>query len=45
MFTPRPQNRWAWDIPQRAINLPTYHDMTADQLERVSNVIKALAHG
>lgn len=45
MFTPQPQNRWAFDIPTRAINLPTYHDMTPEQLERVCDVIKALANG
>jgi perosamine synthetase len=44
MFKPQPQNRWAFDIPARAINLPTYHDMTPEQLDRVCNVIKALAN-
>ena len=39
MFTPRPQNRHAWDIPTRAINLPTFHDMTDDDQDRIINVI------
>lgn len=29
----------AWSIPQRAINLPSYHDMTSDDIDRVSNVV------
>ena len=28
MFDDQPQNRFAWDIPGRAINLPSFHDMT-----------------
>ena len=27
MFEDQPQNKLAWDIPKRAINLPSYHDM------------------
>ena len=40
MFTPRPGNRWAYDIPTRAINLPSYHDMSVDDLERVVAVVR-----
>ena len=40
MFEPRAQNRIAWDIPRRAINLPSYHDMTADDLTRVCAVVR-----
>jgi len=40
MFTPRPENRHAWDIPTRAINLPSYHDMTAAEQDRVIAVIR-----
>jgi perosamine synthetase len=42
MFTPQPGNRHAWDIPTRAINLPSYHDMTDTDIEDVCAVIKAL---
>jgi perosamine synthetase len=46
MFVPRPGNRNAWDIPGRAINLPSYHDMTESELDRVSGVLRsALAAG
>ncbi|HUL47042.1 MAG TPA: DegT/DnrJ/EryC1/StrS aminotransferase family protein [Steroidobacteraceae bacterium] len=39
MFTPRPQNRYAWDIPGRAINLPSYHDLSAADQDRVAAVV------
>jgi len=42
MFTPRPENRHAWDIPARAINLPSYHDMSEGDLSRVCTVIEQL---
>jgi perosamine synthetase len=44
MFAPRPSNAVAWDIPTRAINLPSYHDMTSDEIARVVGVIESL-HG
>lgn len=42
MFEDQPANINAWDIPARAINLPSYHDMSPDQVETVSAVIKTL---
>lgn len=42
MFTPKLQNRHAWDLPGRAFNLPSYHDMTHAEQDRVIAVIKAL---
>lgn len=42
MFAPMPENRVARDIPSRAINLPSYHDMTEADLDRVSRVIEGL---
>ncbi|MDP1526749.1 MAG: DegT/DnrJ/EryC1/StrS family aminotransferase [Rhodocyclaceae bacterium] len=44
MFTPRQENRLAWDLPNRAINLPSYHDMSRADVNRVAAVIKALLH-
>lgn len=44
MFAPRPANRNAWDIPGRAINLPTFHDMTEAELDRVSCVLRSMLH-
>lgn len=44
MFHAKPENRYAWDIPSRAINLPSYHDITDLELDRVLTTIKALWH-
>jgi perosamine synthetase len=40
MFEPRRDNRHAWDIPGRAINLPSFHDMTEGELDRVVAVVR-----
>ncbi len=39
MFQDQKLNINAWDIPQRAINLPSYHDLTADDMHRIVTVI------
>jgi len=40
MFEPCLDNHIAWDIPTRAINLPSFHDMHDAELARVVAVIK-----
>jgi perosamine synthetase len=35
MFNAVQKNKRAWDIPERAINLPSYHDILAEDLHRV----------
>jgi len=40
MFEARRANRWAWDIAGRAINLPSYHDLTEPEIERVIGIIE-----
>ncbi len=40
MFTPQPENLHSYSIPNRAINLPSYHDLSADELDRVCVVIE-----
>ena len=45
MFEPVDTNAHAEDIPKRAINLPSYHDMSAAEIARVSAVIEALLDG
>jgi perosamine synthetase len=45
LFPPRPDNRHAWDIPGRAINLPSFHDITPAQQDRVIDVIEELLYG
>jgi perosamine synthetase len=44
VFEARPVNRHAWEIPERAINLPSYHDMTAADQDRVIAVVRRLAN-
>jgi len=42
MFESRQNNAVSWDIPERAINLPSYHDMGVEDLNRVAKVIQAV---
>jgi perosamine synthetase len=39
MFEAKPDNLVAWDIPNRAINLPSFHEMTSSQQDCVLRVI------
>jgi perosamine synthetase len=39
MFERQPQNKNSWDIPRRAINLPSFHDMNSIQQDCVVNVL------
>jgi len=39
MFESKPRNKWAYDIPTRAINLPSFHDITDEEQDRVIAVI------
>ena len=41
MFTSAPRNKNAWSIPERAINLPSFHDISDESLQQVIAVIKA----
>ena len=45
MFEPVKTNVKAWDIPARAINLPSYHDLSPRDVGRVSEVINFLVTG
>lgn len=40
MFEPKPQNQYAWSIPSRSINLPSFHDMTEAEMERIVSVVR-----
>ena len=40
MFEAIPQNSIAYDIPKRAINIPSYHDISIEEQDRVLTVIK-----
>jgi perosamine synthetase len=41
MFEPRPQHQVSHRLSQRAINLPTYHDMTDGDQDRVIKLLRA----
>jgi len=41
-FSPQKSNVTAWDIPERAINLPSFHDMTEEHFSRIFDVIDTL---
>jgi perosamine synthetase len=43
MFEPVTENRLAFDIPTRAMNLPSFHDMTEEELDRVVTVLRDLS--
>ena len=43
MFDDTPANAHAYDICERAINLPSFHDMTTDDIDRVCVVVHDLA--
>jgi len=45
MFTARPLHFNSYDIPNRSINLPSYHDITKDDMDRVVAVLVGLLHG
>jgi perosamine synthetase len=42
MFEEKRENIVAWDLPNRAINLPSYHDISSAELDRVCRVIEKL---
>jgi perosamine synthetase len=44
MFRPITSNIQSWSIPQRAINLPSYHDLKEDDLIRVCRVVVNLVN-
>lgn len=41
MFQPNPSNRNSYALPARAINLPSYHDLTNADQNRVINIVKS----
>ena len=45
MFTESPANHHAYDIPTRAINLPSYHDMSREDQDRVVKHIQSNLSG
>jgi perosamine synthetase len=43
MFSPRPRNLNAVALSSRAINLPSYHDISHMDMDRVAEVVQELA--
>ncbi len=43
MFEPVTTNAHAWSIPGRAINLPSYHEMEIDDIDRVCAVFQIIS--
>ena len=39
MFKNKGKNKYAYDIPKRAINLPSYHDITLKQQDRIVDIV------
>ena len=42
MFDDITENQVAWDIPNRAINLPSYYDLTVEEISRVIDMVLKL---
>ncbi len=42
IFESREDNKNAWDIPNRALNLPSYHDIAEEDLDRVCKVLERM---
>lgn len=42
MFSSEQLNKHSYDIPTRAINLPSYHDLSKEEQERVINVLELI---
>ncbi|TRZ87849.1 MAG: DegT/DnrJ/EryC1/StrS aminotransferase family protein [Methanosarcinales archaeon] len=40
MFKKKPANAVSYGLYERAINLPTYHDLTEEEMDRVINIVR-----
>jgi perosamine synthetase len=40
MFSDKPENEVSYSLYKRAINLPSYHDLNSDEMDRVCTIIK-----
>jgi len=41
MFKPRPENTVSYGLHERAVNLPSYHDITEQEMDRVIHHVRA----
>lgn len=44
MYPSKPANKVSYELFERAINLPTFHDLTEEQMERVNILIRKSIH-
>jgi perosamine synthetase len=44
-FTARPENVVSYGLYERALNLPTYHDLTEPEMDRVIECVKQAFRG
>ena len=42
MFESVETNIHSWDISERAINLPSFHDISEDDIHRITSIVKRL---
>ena len=40
MFERVPENRVSYGLFERAVNLPSYHDLTAEEIARVAAIVR-----
>jgi perosamine synthetase len=44
MFEKKPENAVSYDLYQRAVNLPTYHDLTEQEMDRAIKIVRRHLH-
>jgi perosamine synthetase len=45
MFDAKPENTVSYDLYPRAVNLPSYHDLTNEEIKLVADTIKEFVAG
>ena len=45
MFQSKPENKVSYGLSRRAINLPSYHDITESEISQVCNIVRQLLEG
>ena len=41
MYEKKPENKYSYSISKRSINLPSYHDLTEDEIKSVVSILKS----
>ena len=45
MYENKPENKYSYSISKRSINLPSYHDLTEDEIKSVVSIVKSFLEG